>query len=155
MKGQPMRIAECIKPECVVFDVDAVSKPKLLQTLSEKAGEFLGIDAAEILLALRNREKLGSTGIGAGIAIPHTPLKGLVSPFGLVARLKHPIEFEAIDEMPVDIVCLVLTPPEAEPGHLSLLSRIARKLRSAHALDRIRSATTSEQLYTAIAEGDA
>lgn len=149
-----MKIADCIRPEHVAIDVEAGSKRELLQILSDRAGELLGINDKEISTQIRNREKLGSTGIGAGIAIPHAPVAGIAAPFGFLARLEKPIDFDAVDEQPVDIVCLMLTPPEKGGACLSLLSRIARQLRSPEILKRIRSATSTEQLYSAITEAD-
>lgn len=148
-----MEIYEVIRPENVTLNLAAASKSRLLQILSEKAGKALNINDREILAALQNREKLGSTGIGAGIAIPHAPIAGVGVPFGLFVRLAKPIEFESIDDVPVDIVCLLLTPPEHHAAHLSVLSSIARQLRSSEILKRIRSASNQRQMYSAIAEG--
>lgn len=147
-----MRISEVIKPEDVAIGVSTSSKSKLLKLLSEKAAHALGISEQGILAALQSREDLGSTGVGAGIAIPHAPVAGLNGPFGFLVRLSKPVEFDAIDDEPVDIVCLILMPPEGQSAYLKLLSNIARQLRSADTLKKIRSANDREQVYSAITE---
>ncbi len=149
---EPMEVSQVIKPENVTLNLAAASKTRLLQILSERAGKALNISDREILAALQNREKLGSTGVGSGIAIPHAPVAGVEVPYGLFVRLAKPIEFESIDDVPVDIVCVLLTPAENPAAHLSVLSRIARQLRSSDILRRIRSASNQEQVYSAITE---
>lgn len=149
-----MKISEVIKPDDVEIGVSTASKSKLLKLLSEKAAHALGIGEQDILAALQSREGLGSTGIGAGIAIPHAPVAGIDGPFGYLACLSKPIEFDAIDDEPVDIVCLVLMPPEGQSAYLKLLSNIARQLRSKDVLKNIRSATDREHVYLAITECD-
>jgi len=145
-----MKISECIAPDSVEIDLTAPSKARLLQTLSEKAGRALNINEREIFSALQHRETLGSTGIGAGIAIPHAPIAGLTKPFGLIARLGKPLEFDSIDGVPVDVVCVVLSPPAGGGSHLTVLAQIARLLRSPETLKKIRGATSKGQLYAVI-----
>lgn len=145
-----MKISEVITPEHVVIGVSAASKCKLLQQLSEKAAHQLNVNAHDILTALQGREALGSTGIGAGIAIPHAPVAGIERPFGLFVRLAKPIEFEALDDEPVDIVCLVLMPPGGQAAYLKLLSNVARQLRSAGVMKIVRSANDRDRIYSAI-----
>lgn len=147
-----MRISEAMKPDDLLLGVSASSKDKLLQLLSEHAGAALAVSEETILTALRSRESLGSTGIGAGIAIPHAPVDGLVAPFVLLARLAKPVEFEAIDEEPVDVVCLILTPPGEQNRYLKLLSSVTRQLRSADTLGTIRQAADRERVYRTFAE---
>jgi len=149
-----MKISEVMKPDDVFVGVAASSKAKLLQFLSGKAADALHISEANVLGALQSREGLGSTGIGAGIAIPHAPVEGVTSPYALLVRLAKPIEFEAIDEEPVDVVCLILMPPGEQAEYLKLLSTIARKLRSPEAIKVIRTATDPEQVFSAITECD-
>jgi PTS system nitrogen regulatory IIA component len=150
--SEQMKISEVIKPEDVTIDAAASSKATLLQQLSENAARVLGISERDVFAALQRRESLGSTGIGKGIAIPHAPVAGIDAPFGQFVRLTKPIEFEAIDEEPVDIVCLILIPSEGQSTYLKLLSNIARQLRSKDALRKIRSAVDREQVYSAITE---
>lgn len=149
-----MRISEAMKPADVLLGVSASSKDKLLQLLSEHAGAALAVSEEAILTALRSRESLGSTGIGAGIAIPHAPVDGLVAPFVLLARFARPVEFEAIDEEPVDVVCLILTPPGEQNRYLKLLSTISRQLRSPDCVGIIRQAADRERVYRAFAEAE-
>lgn len=145
-----MKISEVIKPGHVVIGVSTSSKGKLLQQLAENAAHQLGVSADDILTALQGREALGSTGIGAGIAIPHAPVAGIERPFGLLVRLTKPIEFEALDDAPVDIVFLVLMPPGGQPAYLKLLSNVARQLRSAEVIKILRSASDRDCIYSAI-----
>jgi PTS system nitrogen regulatory IIA component len=149
-----MKISEVMRPDDVLIDVSASSKSKLLQFLSKKAAEPLGVSDSEILRALQHREKLGSTGFGAGIAIPHAPVEGVAAPFALMIRLARPIAFEAIDDRPVDVICLILTPPGDQAEYLKLLSAISRKLRSSETLKTIRAATDARQIYATIAMCD-
>ncbi|SMH32459.1 PTS sugar transporter subunit IIA [Mesorhizobium australicum] len=149
-----MMISQCIRPAHAVLDLDAGSKTDLLKALAEKAGQHLNVASDDIFAALASRERVGSTGIGEGVAIPHAPVAGVTQPFGMVARLAEPIDFDAIDEMPVDIVCLVLTPPEKVATCLNLLSRIARQFRAPGVLDRARAARRPEELYAALTRDD-
>jgi PTS system nitrogen regulatory IIA component len=150
-----MKLSDCIAPGNVELDLDASNKARLLQLLSERASRSIGVSERDILAALQNREKLGSTGIGAGIALPHAPIPGLERPFGLLARLGKQVDFDSIDGQPVDLVCLVLTPTESGSAHLTLLSRIARLLRSPEALAKLRSASSTQQAYAVLSEADA
>ncbi|WP_082143639.1 PTS sugar transporter subunit IIA [Nitratireductor soli] len=143
-----------MKPDDVLIGVSASSKGRLLQQLSERAARALGVSEHDILAALTNREALGSTGIGAGIAIPHAPIADLERPFALLVRLTEPIEFDAIDDEPVDIVCLILTPPEGQAKYLKLLSNVAKQLRSADVVKEIRSTSEAEHIYSAFTRCD-
>ncbi|MBB4186216.1 PTS system nitrogen regulatory IIA component [Sinorhizobium terangae] len=145
-----MNIYEILKPEHVVINVHAPSKVMLIHFLAEKASQAVGIDEDEIFRAINNRENLGSTGIGQGIAIPHTPIAGLQAPFALVVRLKQPIDFESIDDVPVDIVCLLLTPMQGSATHLNVLALLARKLRSSETLSAIREGSEPEEVYLSL-----
>lgn len=148
--GQFMKISEAIKPGNVFLDVSASSKSNILKFIAGKAAAALGVSADDVYDAVQSRETLGSTGVGSGIAIPHAQLNGVVSPFALMTRLSRPIDFEAIDEAPVDIVCLILTPPGEQSQYLKLLSQFARQLRSSEVVKSIRSATQPEQIYEAM-----
>lgn len=149
-----MKLSDCIAPGNVELDLNASNKARLLQALAEKASRSIGVGERDILAALQNREKLGSTGIGAGIALPHAPIAGLERPFGLLVRLGKRVDFDSIDGQPVDLVCLVLTPTESCSAHLTLLSRIARLLRSPEALAKLRSAASAQQAYAVLSEAD-
>jgi PTS system nitrogen regulatory IIA component len=146
-----MQASDFIRPENVILDLSAPTKPKALQIIAKQAEAALAIPASVILDALLRRENLGSTGVGEGVAIPHAPVPGLAKPFGLLARLGKPVDFESIDDMPVDIVIVLLTPSHPARDHLNMLACAARHLRSPTVLHGIRAAKTVEQLYAAIA----
>lgn len=147
-----MILSEFIKPESVMIDLAAPSKSKLLASLSEQAALALGLPVEDIYQAIHNREKLGSTGVGDGIAIPHAPVPGLEVPFGMVARLKKPVDFESVDDVPVDIVCLLLMPGQGSAPYLNVLACMVRKLRSPKVVKSIRQAVLPDQVYTALCE---
>jgi PTS system nitrogen regulatory IIA component len=121
--------------------------------MSAHASQVLGIPEKLILQALLEREKLGSTGIGEGIAIPHTRIPGVAAPFGLLARMAKPVDFEAIDDVPVDVVFLLLMPAENRKDHLNVLASIARQLRSQEVLRNIPGAESARDLYEAMILG--
>lgn len=147
-----MDISQCIAPDGVVLGLEVSSKAELLRFLADETARRRGLQSNVVLTALQKREALGSTGIGAGIGLPHAPVEGVQSPFGLFARLVRPIDFEAVDEEPVDLVCVVLTPPGGSQIHLTLLSRIARQLRSSGTVVAIRNAKTAAALHAALTE---
>lgn len=147
-----MQISSLIQPANVFVDIAASSKSQVLQLLSKKAAAALGLPERIILEPLLAREKLGSTGIGEGIAIPHTRLAGIDKPFGLLGRLNRPIEFEAIDEMPVDMVFLLLIPDHGSKDHLNALACVARRLRSPDVLEKMRRAPDAARIYAALTE---
>ncbi|NDW05695.1 PTS transporter subunit EIIA [Jiella sp. 40Bstr34] len=134
----------------VLLGVSASSKPKLLQFLAQTTAKALDVGEDEILNALACREELGSTGIGEGIALPHAQVRCVVAPFVLLVRLVRPIEFEAIDDRPVDLICLILTPPANNSSHLQLLSNAARQLRCPNVIMSVRSASDPDQVYEAL-----
>lgn len=119
-----------IDPSDTLLGLKTATKPALLHHLARHAAARTGHDAAALFALLQAREALGSTGIGRGVAIPHARLPGLAAPFCCFCRLDRPITFEAIDGAPVDIALLLLTPLNADVGHLALLSAAARSLRA-------------------------
>jgi PTS system nitrogen regulatory IIA component len=148
-----MHIAEFLRPEDVLVELDASSKPQLLQQLAARAARATGIAEAVLFVALSHRETLGSTGMGQGIAIPHSSPAGLAKPFALLARLAKPVAFDAIDDRPVDLVFLLLSPAD-RTSHLKALSVVSRQLRSAEVTERLRRARTAAEMYAGIsAEG--
>jgi PTS system nitrogen regulatory IIA component len=102
-----MKISNCLTPAHVMLDVRASDKIELLHQLSAQAADELGLDAAYVSKQITKREELGSTGVGNGVVLPHARLKGIKTPFGLLVRLRSGIDFEAIDDQPVDIVFLL------------------------------------------------
>ena len=125
----------------------ASDKSQLLRELSERAAKLLAIDTQTILDALRSREMLGSTGVGHGIALPHARVAGLEQFFGLFARLERAINFDAIDDRPIDLVFLLLIPEQAGDDHLAALACVSRRLRDRGVADGLRAAKTSAELY--------
>jgi PTS system nitrogen regulatory IIA component len=147
-----MSLLDFLSPEAVAPSLRANGKKQALQELSAHAARLTGIDERTIFEALLQRERLGSTGIGDGIAIPHGKLAGMTKLFGLVARLEKPIDFEALDGQPVDILFLLLAPEGAGADHLKALSRAARVLRQPGAVERIRAARDAAALYAVLTE---
>jgi PTS system nitrogen regulatory IIA component len=122
-----------------------------LQELAAKAADSIGLRVDQVAPDLLKREELGSTGIGRGVAIPHARLPDVQRPYGLLARLKAPIEFDAIDGQAVDIVFVLLLSAAAENGQIGALAQVARTLRPEENLARLRAARNTSELYSAIA----
>ncbi len=145
-----MKISDLLSPTDVMIDVRASNKLLLLQEFAAKAADSLDLPVDQIAPYLLKREELGSTGIGRGVAIPHARLPDLQRPFGLLAKLRQPIEFDAIDGQPVDIVFTLLMSAAAEDGQIGALALVARTLRPPENLARLRGAKNSSELYSAI-----
>ena len=146
-----MKISDLLSPADVAIDVRASNKTLLLQEFATRAATGLGLPADRVASYLLKREDLGSTGIGKGVAIPHARLPDLQRPCGLLAKLKQPIEFDAIDGQAVDILFVLLLPAVAETEALAALALVARTLRPPENLARLRAAKTASELYSAIA----
>ncbi|MCE4223052.1 PTS IIA-like nitrogen regulatory protein PtsN [Methylobacterium sp. C25] len=143
-----MPVLEFLSPESVIPALKARAKKQILSELAGQASRQLpGLDEREIFETLLQRERLGSTGIGDGVAIPHGKLARLDRLFGLVARLEKPADFEALDGQPVDVVFLLLAPENAGADHLKALAQVARILREPGLLERIRTARDASALY--------
>jgi nitrogen PTS system EIIA component len=142
-----MALLDFLSPDAVVPALRANSKKQVLQELSAHAAKLTGLDERTVFEALLQRERLGSTGIGEGLAIPHGKLPNLDRLFGLVARLDKPIDFEALDAQPVDILFLLLAPEGAGADHLKALARVARVLREPGIMERIRATRDAAALY--------
>jgi Phosphotransferase system mannitol/fructose-specific IIA domain (Ntr-type) len=147
--GAAMKISDLLSPADVLIDVRASNKRLLLQELAAKAAVSLSLRVDQVAPYLFKREELGSTGIGGGVAIPHARLPDLQRPYGLLAKLRPPIEFDAIDGQAVDIVFLLLLPAIAENGQLGALALVARTLRPLDVLGRLRRAKDASELYSA------
>jgi nitrogen PTS system EIIA component len=145
-----MKISDFLSPNDALLDVNASDKFRLLRELSTEAAAEAGLDANETAEQIAKREELGSTGVGNGVGLPHARLAGLEAPFGLVARLRRAIDFEAVDDQPVDIVFLLLLPESAEGEQLNALACVARALRDSETLERIRDAADADSLFSAI-----
>jgi PTS system nitrogen regulatory IIA component len=142
-----MKISEFLSPGETVIDLRVSEKDKLLQELAHRAAMKVAVPESEILAELLKREELGSTGMGNGVAIPHARFQVMAKPFGIIARLKQPIEFQAIDDQPVDIVFVLLLPIASKGEQLGALACVARKLREPSELARLRKAKSASGLY--------
>lgn len=145
-----MDLCDLLAPDGIIASLRAESKKHALQELSTIAAEKTGLDAREIFNTLLQRERLGSTGLGRGIAIPHVKLEGLDGILCLFARLEQPIEFESHDGEPVDLMFLLLAPPHASGDHLKALARISRVVREPSILDSLRNAPDIAALRSAL-----
>jgi PTS system nitrogen regulatory IIA component len=145
-----MKISEFLAPANVRVDVRIPDKAKLLSDLAQRASAEVGLTADAILAALAQRETLGSTGLGGGVAIPHARFTELKQPFGMLMRLRKPIAFEAIDGQPVHIVFLLLLPAEKAGEQLNALATVARKLRDRTQLALLEQAGDTAALYAAM-----
>lgn len=150
--GKIMDLSDLITPYGVIPALRASTKKQVLKDLSERASKLTGIDEHEIFNTLLQRERLGSTGVGNGIAIPHGKMSSLTHIVGLFARLDEPVDFDAIDEEPVDLVFLLLAPEDAGADHLKALARISRLMREPTAVDKLRSSREKEALYAVLTE---
>jgi PTS system nitrogen regulatory IIA component len=146
-----MEIKEFLSPTDAVIDVRASDKARLLRDLARRAAASLGLPEESIAEALLKREEVGSTGMGDGIALPHARLAGVKRPFGFLARLRQPIDFDAVDGKPVSLVFLLLAPAASQGEHLNALACAARALRNADTLRRLNDAKSDAQLYEAVA----
>ena len=143
-----MEISDLVSPESVISKLRARSKKQALQELSKRLAPLVHQDEGAIFDVLLEREKLGTTGVGTGIAIPHGKLPDLDKLHGMFARLEHPIDFEAIDEQPVDLIFLLLAPESAGADHLKALARVSRLLRDSSACESLRKAESSNDIYS-------
>ena len=147
-----MEINDLVSPEGVVANLRATSKKQALQDLSARAADLSEQHERAIFDVLMERERLGTTGVGNGIAIPHGKLPNLDRLYGLFARLEQPVDFQAIDERPVDLIFLLLAPESAGADHLKALARVSRLLRDKAVCDKLRGTDSAEALYAILTE---
>lgn len=140
-------LSDLIAPDAVVLDLAAGNKKALFQQLAAHAGELLSLDPRQVAERLAAREKLGTTGFGGGIAIPHARIEGLERVRGLIARLATPVDFHAVDGLPVDLVVLLVSPVDAGGAHLKALARVSRMLRDASFADKLRGAGSRDAIH--------
>ena len=145
-----MKISEFLSPADVLIELRFSDKRQVLLELARRAAASLDLPADKITAELLKREELGSTGTGGGIAIPHARIQSLSKPFGLLARLKQPIDFGAIDAQPVDLIFLLLLPMAAKADPIGALASVARRLRTREALVELRRAQNASEVYSAI-----
>jgi len=150
-----MEISELLQPEAVIAGLKASSKKQLLQELARHAAQITGVSDRKIFETLLERERLGTTGVGNGIAIPHGKLAEFKRLYGVFARLDKPVEFDAIDEQPVDLIFLLLAPEGAGADHLKALARVSRLLRDATMCEKLRGAESADGLYMLLTQSEA
>ena len=150
-----MDLSDLIAVSAILPALKANSKKQVLQLLAEKAAEQTNLPEREIFETILQREKLGSTGVGNGIAIPHGKLPGIKQITGVFARLETPVDFDSLDDLPVDLVFLLLAPEGAGADHLKALSRIARVLRDADTTAKIRGTRDAAAIHTFLSEAPA
>jgi PTS system nitrogen regulatory IIA component len=147
-----MEIVELINPDRVVPHLRATCKKQALQELAKHAAGMTDLSEREIFDVLLERERLGTTGVGGGIAIPHGRLTGIDHMYGLFARLDEPVEFDAIDDQPVDLIFLLLAPEGAGADHLKALARVSRTLRDPATCEKLRGTESSDALYAVLTD---
>ena len=150
-----MEIVDLITPEAVIPNLRATSKKQALQELARRAAELTSLNDRAIFEVLLERERLGTTGVGNGIAIPHGKLANLPRLHGLFARLERPINFDSIDEQPVDLIFLLLAPDSAGADHLKALARVSRLLRDKAVCEKLRGTDTAEGLFALLTDSPA
>jgi len=148
-------LSDLIRPEAVAEGMAAVSKKALFQQLGQLAAAAYGVDAKAAADALAEREKLGSTGFGGGVAIPHARIGGIDAIRGVVATLAKPIDVGAVDELPVDLVVALFSSADAGADHLKALARVSRALRDGQFVAKLRGAGSKDAMYVLLARDEA
>src|SRR5579864_6370600 len=146
-----MTLTDLVAPAAVIPALKVNNKKQAIQELAARAAALTGQSERTILEILLQREKLGSTGVGNGVAIPHGKLAKLASVFGLFARLERPVDFEALDGQPVDLIFLLLAPEGAGADHLKALARVARLLRDQDVAKKLRASREAQAIYSVLA----
>lgn len=144
-------LSDLVTPDSIVTGEGVVSKKALFQQIATLAVARLGVDPAEVIERLGERERLGSTGFGGGIALPHAKIEGLGEVSGFFIQLPQAIEFQAIDHLPVDLVFALLSPPDAGADHLKALARVSRRMRERTFVAKLRGAGSADALYALLA----
>lgn len=147
-----MNISDLLQPGAVLASLKVQSKKQLLQELSARAAQQTAIPDRKIFETLTERERLGSTGVGQGIAIPHGRMADIKQIVGVFARLESAIDYDAVDKQPVDLVFMLLAPDAAGADHLKALARVSRLLRNQQACEKLRAVTKPEALYAILTE---
>ena len=142
-----MNISDLLAPDAIIPALKAQSKKQLLQELAARAHAQTRLPERRIFETLIERERLGTTGVGQGIAIPHGRMAGVAKITGVFARLENAIDYEAVDSQPVDLVFMLLAPENAGADHLKALARVSRLLRNQATCEKLRAAGTAEALY--------
>jgi PTS system nitrogen regulatory IIA component len=149
-----MQLADFLDLDAIKTSLPGGNKRSLMQQLANLASQRLGTEPATINAAINEREQLGSTGFGQGVAIPHAKIDGLAQIYALFARLGEPVDYKAIDGRPVDLIFLLLSPPDAGAEHLKALAAISRVTRDAATLERLRGARSRDALAAVLMGAD-
>jgi nitrogen PTS system EIIA component len=147
-----MTLSDIIDASAILPDLKVQNKKQLLQELSQALASHVAIDSRIIFETLLQREKLGSTGLGQGLAIPHGRLPAITRVYGLFARLHHPVAFDSVDEEPVDLVFALISPEHAGADHLTALARVSRLLRDPATLKKLRGTDSPDALYAILTQ---
>ncbi|MGN6422787.1 MAG: PTS IIA-like nitrogen regulatory protein PtsN [Asticcacaulis sp.] len=147
-----MSLATLLERNAILGHVSVNSKRQALQVIADAVARNLKLDAGEVLQALLEREKLGSTGVGLGVAVPHAALKGLDRMYGVFMRLETPVDYEAIDDMPVDLVFALLAPEDAGTEHLRALAKVSRLLRQKDLREQLRAIDNPDAIYALLTD---
>lgn len=147
-----MNIGELLDRSAISERVSATDKRKALAVIAEIAARNFGLDAGDVLDALVEREAAGSTGVGHGVAVPHARLPGLERMRGVFVRLEHPVEFESVDDKPVDLLFALFAPKNAGAEHLRALARVSRMLRQNELREQLRKARTVDALHALLVQ---
>lgn len=149
-----MDLKDIVNAEAVRFSSHTSSKKRLLQEISEQAASVYGLDASDVVAALTEREKLGSTGVGRGVAIPHARFDGLDRVYGFFTRLEKPVDFDSMDRQPVDLIFTILAPQKEGAEHLKALALVSRTLRSENTCSKLRANNDAAALYALLTQID-
>ncbi len=147
-----MDLSDLVIAEGMISNLKATSKKQALQVLATKAASIFSLEEPVVLDLLLERERLGTTGVGNGVAIPHAKVPGLAEPRGVFARLDQPVDFDAIDDQPVDIIFLLLAPEGAGAEHLKALARVSRMFRNGSLCEKLRGSHDKTALFALLSE---
>lgn len=147
--------SDLLRHDTVLAGVTAANKKTLFQTLAAAASGPAGQDAKLLTEVLSEREKLGSTGFGGGVAIPHGKVAGLDQIVGVFARLAQPVDFQAVDDMPVDLIFAMFSPQDAGSAHLKALARVSRRLRDKGFVAKLRGAGSPDAIWALLTQDEA
>lgn len=147
-----MQIGDILDRAAIAARASAPNKRQALTVVAEIAARHFGLDGAVVLEGLLEREAAGSTGVGYGVAVPHARLDGLTRMRGVFVRLDQPVDFESVDEHPVDLIFALFAPPNASSEHLRALARVSRMLRQGDLRDHLRQATTPDAVHALLVQ---
>ena len=150
-----MDLTDLLSLDAIIPGLKAVSKKQVIQGIAERAAKVAGLPERAVFDSMLQRERLGSTGVGRGVAIPHSRMENCDHLVGIFARLERPVDFEAIDDMPVDIVFALIAPEGAGADHLKALAKVARVLRDPAIVAKLRASRDQAALYTLLTQGPA